>query len=90
MKLARIKGHVTSTVKHSSLEGHRLLIAQPVTADGSNDGAPQIVLDPLGAAIHQLVLINSDGGGAREMVKDSKSPARWSIMGIIDHERLGS
>ncbi len=88
MKLARIKGHVTSTVKHSSLEGQRLLIAQPVTDDGVNDGAPQIVLDPLGAAIHQLVMINSDGGGARAMLNDPKSPARWSIMGIVDPERL--
>lgn len=88
MKLARIRGHVTATIKHSSLNGHRLLIAQPVGPDGSIDGAPQIVVDPMGAAIHQLVMITSDGGAARDVVKDPQSPARWCVMGIIDKERL--
>ena len=43
MRLATIKGHVTSTMKHKSLEGWRLLIAMP----DSPDLAPQIVLDAL-------------------------------------------
>ena len=46
MRLATIHGYVTSTIKHRSMEGWRLLIAVPE----SPDPAPQIVLDPLGAA----------------------------------------
>ena len=83
MRLATIKGHVTSTVKHKSLEGWRLLIAIPE----SPDIAPQIVLDSLGAGIGQKVMISSDGSEARKMVGDKLSPARWSVMGIIDPER---
>ena len=83
MRLATIKGHVTSTVKHKSLEGWRLLIAIPE----SPDLAPQIVLDSLGAGIGQKVMISSDGSEARKMVGDQRSPARWSVMGIIDPER---
>ena len=83
MRLATIKGHVTSTVKHKSLEGWRLLIAIPE----SPDLAPQIVLDSLGAGIGQKVMISSDGSEARKMVGDKLSPARWSVMGIIDPER---
>ncbi len=83
MRLATIKGHVTSTVKHRSLEGWRLLIAVPE----SPDLAPQVVLDPLGAAIGQRVMISSDGSEARKMVGDERSPARWTVMGIIDPER---
>ena len=83
MRLATIKGHVTSTVKHRSLEGWRLLIAIPE----SPDLAPQIVLDALGAGIGQKVMISSDGSEARKMVGDPRSPARWSVMGIIDPER---
>lgn len=83
MRTAIIHGYATSTVKHQSLEGWRLLIAVP---EGVNE-APQLVLDNLGAAIGQRVLITSDGGEARKMVKDPKSPARWSICGIIDPER---
>ena len=83
MRTAIIHGYATSTVKHQSLEGWRLLIAVP---EGANE-TPQLVLDNLGAAIGQRVLITSDGGEARKMVKDPKSPARWSICGIIDPER---
>ena len=83
MRLATIKGHVTSTVKHRSLDGWRLLIAMP----DSPDLAPQIVLDNLGAGIGQRVMISSDGSEARQMVGNKLSPARWSVMGIIDPER---
>ena len=38
------------------------------------------------AAIGQRVLISSDGSEARKIVKDERSPARWSVMGIIDPE----
>ena len=83
MRIATIKGHVTSTMKHRSLDGWRLLIAVPE----SPDLAPQIVLDSLGAGIGQRVMISSDGSEARKMVGDQRSPARWTVMGIIDPER---
>ena len=83
MRIATIKGHVTRTVKHRSLEGWRLLIAVPE----SPDLAPQVVIDNLGAGIGQRVMISSDGSEARKMVGSQLSPARWSVMGIIDPER---
>ena len=83
MRLATIKGHVTATIKHPSMEGWRLLIAMPE----SPDLAPQIVLDPLGAGIGQKVMISSDGAEARQIVGDERSPARWTVLGIIDPER---
>ncbi len=82
MRTAIITGYVTSTVKHASLEGQRLLVA----VGESPDLAPQIVIDPLGAAIGQRVIISSDGSEARKWVKNELSPARWSVMGIIDPE----
>jgi len=83
MRTAIIRGYATSVIKHKSLEGWRLLIAEPESADV----APQIVLDNLGAAIGQKVLISSDGSEARLMVGDELSPARWTTLGIIDPER---
>ena len=82
MRIATIRGYVTSTVKHKSLHGQRLLIAIPE----SPDLAPQIVLDPLGAAIGQQVMISSDGSESRKIVGDESSPARWCVLGIIDPE----
>jgi ethanolamine utilization protein EutN len=83
MRTATIRGHVVSTVRHTSLDGHRLLVAVP----DSPDLAPQVVLDSLGAAIGQRVLITSDGSEARKMVGSELSPGRWSVCGIIDPER---
>jgi len=83
MRTATIRGHATSTIKHKSLEGWRLLVAVP----DSPDVAPQIVLDGLGAGIGQRVIISSDGMEARKMVGDNSSPARWNVLGIIDPER---
>jgi len=80
MRTAIIQGYATSTVKHKSFEGQRLLIAVPE----SPDVAPQIVIDTLGAAIGQRVLITSDGSEARLMLHDPSSPARWAVCGIID------
>lgn len=84
MKLARIQGYVTATLKHRSLEGWRLLIAQPVTPQGQIDGPPQVVLDHLGATTGQEVIITSDGANARALVGDEFSPARWHTIGIVD------
>jgi ethanolamine utilization protein EutN len=83
MRTATIRGHVTSTIKHKSLHGWRLLIAVP----DSPDLAPQIVIDNLGAGIGQRVMISSDGSESRKMVGDQLSPARWNVLGIIDPER---
>ena len=82
MRTAVIQGHITATAKHPSFCGTRLLIAVPE----SDDLAPQVVLDSLGAAIGQRVIISSDGAEARKMVGDERSPARWNVTGIIDPE----
>ncbi|MFQ3670108.1 MAG: EutN/CcmL family microcompartment protein [Verrucomicrobiia bacterium] len=87
MRLAVIQGYVTSTTKHQSLTGWRLLIAQPIDRMGQGDGDPQVVLDQLGAGLHQRVIITSDGSEARRLVGDEQSPARWSVLGIVDPER---
>jgi ethanolamine utilization protein EutN len=84
MRIATIRGHVTSTVRHPSFAGHRLLVAVPESADV----APQIVIDDLGAGLGQRVLISSDGSEARKILGDELSPGRWTVCGIIDPERI--
>ncbi len=81
MLLARAIGHATSTVKHRSLSGAKLLLVQPLR---SLTLEPVLTLDRLGAAVGDLVLISSDGLFARETLHDSTSPARWSVVGIVD------
>ncbi|MGH8018319.1 MAG: EutN/CcmL family microcompartment protein [Opitutaceae bacterium] len=84
MRLARIRGYVTSTVKHKSFAGCRLLIAQPVNQADEPDADPFVVIDELGAALHQKVLVCSDGSYARSFLEDQHSPARWWVMALVD------
>ncbi|MDZ4742872.1 MAG: EutN/CcmL family microcompartment protein [Verrucomicrobiota bacterium] len=84
MKIARIEGYATAEVKHVSLEGWRLMIAQPLSYDDFNDGAPQLVIDTFGAGIGSKVIISSDGSEARKIVGSELSPARWAVLGVID------
>jgi len=59
-------------------------VCQPISGAGEPEGAPQVAVDPLGAGMHQRVLISSDGLAARRTVGDDKSPARWILIAIVD------
>ena len=84
MQLARVVGHATSTVKHPSLQGWRLLGVQALTPQGTEDGEPVLAVDKIGAAAKQKVIISNDGSGARDMIGVKISPIRWMVMGVCD------
>jgi microcompartment protein CcmK/EutM len=84
MLLARVEGNLTATRKHRSFNGWRLIICQPINLAGEPEGTPQVAIDAHGAAMHQRVIISSDGAAARKAVGDEKSPVRWLITGIVD------
>lgn len=86
MQLARVEGNVIATRKHPSFEGWRFIICQPISLEGDPEGAPQVAIDPLGAGMHQRVVISSDGAAARKVVGDKNSPARWMIVGLVDEK----
>ena len=89
MLLARVEGNVVATRKHPSLEGWRLVVCQPISADGLPEGSPQVAIDSHGAGMHQQVVISSDGAAARNAVGDQKSPVRWLVIGIVDESEPG-
>ena len=84
MQLARVIGRATSTVKHPSLEGWRMLLVQPVDIQGAADGEPLIAIDDLGAGRGDLVMMTSDGAAVRDMMKTDNTPVRWAVLGIAD------
>lgn len=84
MQLATVIGHATSTIKHPSLNGWRLMIVQPLDVRRRPEADPVIAVDRLGCQGGNVVLINSDGKGARELVGDPHSPVRWWVAGIVD------
>jgi ethanolamine utilization protein EutN len=84
MQLATVIGNATATVKHPSLEGWRMLVVQPLNAARKPESDCLIAVDRLGAGAGDVVIINCDGKGARELVGDPKSPVRWFTAGIVD------
>ncbi|XZE45436.1 EutN/CcmL family microcompartment protein [Pirellulaceae bacterium SH467] len=85
MQAARVLGTATSTVKHRTLENLKLLICQPLTADGkSPDGAPLVAVDRFGAGAGELVMLTSDGSAVKEMFSVENSPIRWAVLGLLD------
>lgn len=84
MQLGQVVGHAVATVKHSSLQGWRLLVVQLLTTDGKADGEPLLAIDSMGAGVGQRVIVSNDGAGARELVKSKTSPVRWMVLGIAD------
>jgi ethanolamine utilization protein EutN len=84
MQFGKVIGRATSTVKHPTLKGWRMLLVQPLDAKGGPDGAPQLVIDNLGGRKGDTVMISSDGKTAKEMVGAETTPARWHVLGIVD------
>ena len=89
MNLAQVIGHATATVKHPSMQGWRLLVVQPLTADGGDDGEPLLAIDELGARVGNQVIISSDGKLVAEAMKSKTTPVRWIVIGQPDQDRYG-
>jgi len=83
MYLARIDGTLTSTHKHPTLAGTRLLVARRLEPDGSAVGEPVVVVDRLGARQGSTVLVSTDGDYLRRRLGDT-TPARLAVVGLVD------
>lgn len=84
MIAARVVGRTHATVKDATLQGTRMLIVQPLTARQQPDGFPLIVIDAIGANPGDQVMITSDGPFARDYLNQTKTPVRWTIIGLVD------
>jgi ethanolamine utilization protein EutN len=90
MLIARVVGELVSTHKHSSHEGRKALIVQPLDLDGSNRGDPVIALDAVDAGVGDRVLLVTEGFGAMTSVGRPQSPIDMAVVGVIDRLDLSS
>ncbi len=88
MILARVVGTVVTTISHPSFKNRRLLVVQPVAVEGETPEEDFIALDATHAGIGDTVLINREGGGARQVLNDPGAPVISVIVGIIDSVHL--
>jgi ethanolamine utilization protein EutN len=83
MQLGRVVGTVTSTVKHPTFQGERMLVVQLEGDGGKPDGEPVLAFDRLGARRGDTVLLTNDGQVLQEQIGRT-TPGRWSVMGLPD------
>lgn len=87
MKLARVVGTVTATVHERSYDGQTLLLCEPVAGDGSATGEVFIAVDRANAGVGDTVLVNAEGGGARQvfgMKPTDRLAIQDVIVGVVD------
>jgi ethanolamine utilization protein EutN len=91
MVLAKVVGTIVTTISHPHYKNRRLLVVQPLTLDGE-ESAPEddfIALDNTQAGIGDTVLVNREGNGARQALKNPDAAVISVIVGIVDSVHIG-
>jgi ethanolamine utilization protein EutN len=80
MKLCRVEGSVVATAHHPVYDGMKLLIVTPV--DG---GDSFLAVDRVQAGVGDVVLVNQEGNGTRQLLKlGQQVPIRSLIVAVVD------
>lgn len=84
MILGKVVGTVVTTISHPDYKNRRLLVVQPLLVDGEKAGDDFIALDNTQAGIGDTVLVNREGSGARQVLKNPDACVISVIVGIVD------
>lgn len=89
MNLCRITGSVHASFADPSLEGEKILVAQPLDLEGQPRGAELLAVDRAQAGEGDLVLVMKEGGGARIVLGREQSPVQCVVIAVVDDLRIG-
>ena len=84
MQLARVIGDVVATVKDPGFDSTKLLVLQPINADGKDAGRTLIAVDSVGAGVGETVFFVR-GKEASFPFHPAETPTDAGIVGIVDH-----
>ena len=84
MQLAKVIGDVVVTRKDENLHAVKLLVLQPIAADGSRIGRTLVAVDSVGAGVGETVFFVR-GKEASFPFHPVEVPADAGIVGIVDH-----
>lgn len=85
MILARVLGNVVSTQKNARYLGARIMLVQPITADGAPRGASMLALDSVDAGEGDIVIVVQEGWSASTASTGEAGAAIDSaIIGVVD------
>jgi ethanolamine utilization protein EutN len=84
MILGKVIGTVVTTICHPHYKDRKLLVVQPLTMPGEQTNEDFLALDNTHAGIGDTVLVNREGNGARQVLKNPDACVISVIIGIID------
>lgn len=84
MLLGRVVGNVVATQKHAKFAGSKLLLVQPLSLEGTDEGEALLAVDSVGAGAGEMVLIVVEGRSASQAMRLLQAPANAAIVGIVD------
>jgi ethanolamine utilization protein EutN len=84
MILGKVVGTVVSTISHRDFKNRRLLVVQPLGLAGEKPDEDFIAVDNSHAGVGDTVLVNREGSGARQVLKNPDACVISVIVGIVD------
>jgi microcompartment protein CcmK/EutM len=88
MILGKVVGTVVTTISHPDYKNRRLLVVQPLGLEGEKPDEDFLALDSTHAGIGDTVLVNREGSGARQVLKNPDACVISVIVGIVDSSYL--
>ena len=88
MKLARVLGSITSTLKHPAYDGMKLLLVQPLKLDGEPAGRPTVAVDYVNAGKGDVILLGAAPGLAKAVFHIDLAPIQHLCMGVVERVDL--
>ena len=90
MRLGRVIGTIWATQKDPSLVGRRMLLVQPLRADGTDAGRPETALDTCDAGPGDRVLyVTSAEAAIPFQPEHALTASDATIVGVVDSVSVG-
>jgi ethanolamine utilization protein EutN len=90
MILGKVTGTVVTTMSHPHYKQHKLLLVRPLVMPGDSVDEDFIAIDHAHAGIGDTVLVNREGGGARQVLNNPDACIISIIVGIVDSVSIES
>ena len=88
MQMARVIGDVVASHKDPNFDSMKLMLVQPIGADGKDVGRPLVAVDSVGAGVGETVFFVR-GKEASFPFYPTEVPTDAGIVGIVDYFHIG-
>jgi ethanolamine utilization protein EutN len=84
MKLCKVIGFATASIKREGLSSYKLLILKPIDDSGRPAGESFLAVDTVGAGLSEVVAVTT-GAPALNAVTDRNLPVDAAVIAICDN-----